>query len=244
MRELADAGMNNCEIARSTGIPRTTVRDWRAGRLPHREDGLDARSCGACGHRDHDPALVPEEEYAYLLGMYLGDGCISAARRGVHKLRIACDMHYPAIICEVSSAMICVMPASRVGVRWRCGGGWGAEVYSYSKAWPCLFPQHGPGPKHKREIALEPWQERIVDAEPERFVRGLIHSDGCRVINRVNGTDYPRYFFTQVSDDIRGLFCRSLGQLGIRYTRNDARNVSIARRACVTRLDEFVGPKV
>src|SRR4051812_34938309 len=87
------------------------------------------------------------------------------------------------------------------------------------------------------------WQDEIVTAHPEQFVRGLIHSDGCRVKNRVNGKDYPRYFFTQVSDDIRRLFCRSLTQLGIRYTWNDARNVSIAQRPDVARLDEFVGPK-
>jgi hypothetical protein len=175
--------------------------------------------------------------------MYLGDGCISKAPRGVYRLRIACDMSYPAIICEVSASMIDVMPTSRVGTQWRLGGGWGAEVYSHSKAWPCLFPQHGPGPKHKRPIVLDPWQDEIVVAHPEQFVRGLIHSDGCRVKNRVNGKDYPRYFFTQVSDDIRGLFTRSLSQLGIRYTHNDRRNVSIARAPSVARLDEFVGPK-
>jgi hypothetical protein len=32
-------------------------------------------------------------------------------------------------------------------------------------------------------------------------------------------------------------------QLGIHYTRNDHKNVSIARAASVARLDEFVGPK-
>jgi LAGLIDADG-like domain len=94
-----------------------------------------------------------------------------------------------------------------------------------------------------RKIALEPWQEQIVDAQPEAFIRGLIHSDGCRVRNRVNGKEYPRYHFTQVSDEIRRLFCRSLNQLGINYTWNDARNVSIARRPDVARLEEFVGPK-
>jgi hypothetical protein len=46
-----------------------------------------------------------------------------------------------------------------------------------------------------------------------------------------------------VSDDIRRLFCRSLQQLGIDYTWNDARNVSVARRPSVARLDKFVGPK-
>jgi hypothetical protein len=175
--------------------------------------------------------------------MYLGDGCIATSAKGVHRLRVACDMKYPGIILGVSIAMLEVMPTSRVGTQWSLGGGRGAEVYSYSKAWVCLFPQHGPGPKHKRKIELEPWQQEIVDAQPEQFIRGLIQSDGCRVRNQVNGKDYPRYFFTQVSDDIRRLFCRSLVQLGVRYTWNDARNVSIARRPDVARLDEFVGPK-
>jgi hypothetical protein len=176
--------------------------------------------------------------------MYLGDGCIATTAKGVHRLRIACDMKYPGIILEVSIAMLEVMPTSRVGTQWRLGGGWGAEVYSYSKAWVCLFPQHGPGPKHERKIALEPWQQEIVESQPEQFIRGLIHSDGCRVRNHVNGKDYTRYFFCQVSEDIKALFCRSLDQLGIHYTRNDHKNVSIARRPDVARLDEFVGAKL
>ena len=33
------------------------------------------------------------------------------------------------------------------------------------------------------------------------FIRGLIHSDGCRVTNKVWGGkyEYPRYFFTNHS---------------------------------------------
>jgi hypothetical protein len=42
-------------------------------------------------------------------------------------------------------------------------------VVSYSTHWPHLFPQHGPGVKHKREIELEPWQERIVERHPDRL---------------------------------------------------------------------------
>ena len=33
------------------------------------------------------------------------------------------------------------------------------EVYSFSKHWPCLFPQHEPGRKHERKIELMPWQQ-------------------------------------------------------------------------------------
>ena len=49
--------------------------------------------------------------------------------------------------------------------------------------WPCLFPQHGPGRKHERPIVLEDWQRTIVEEHPGPFLRGLFHSDGCRVMN-------------------------------------------------------------
>jgi hypothetical protein len=80
------------------------------------------------------------------------------------------------------------------------------EVAAYSKHWPCLFPQHGPGRKHERRIELVPWQQDLVDLDPRPLIRGLLHSDGCRVLNWVNGTPYPRYHFSNVSADIRGIF--------------------------------------
>ncbi len=33
------------------------------------------------------------------------------------------------------------------------------SVSAYSRSWPCLFPQHGPGMKHTRPIYLAPWQQ-------------------------------------------------------------------------------------
>ena len=68
------------------------------------------------------------------------------------------------------------------------------ELYSNWKHWICLFPQHGRGPKHLRQIALEPWQEHLVTQHSGQFRAGLIHSDGCRCVNRVKGHEYPRYF--------------------------------------------------
>jgi hypothetical protein len=59
------------------------------------------------------------------------------------------------------------------------------EVKSTSKHWPCLFPRHGPGRKHERAIELEPRQAEIVARNPGDFARGLFHSDGCRLMNRV-----------------------------------------------------------
>ena len=125
------------------------------------------------------------------------------------------------------------------------------HVTAYSKHWPCLFPQHGPGRKHERAIVLEPWQRQIVEEHPGAFVRGLIHSDGCRVVNRVTKVvdgqlrryEYPRYFFTNASADILALAAWALDLLGVQHRRSSPRDISIARRASVAILDQHVGPK-
>jgi hypothetical protein len=105
------------------------------------------------------------------------------------------------------------------------------------------LPQHGPGPKHRRLIALEPWQQEIVDSETEEFICGLIHSDGCRVVANDRGVRSIRYHFSNHSEDIIGLFTAALDRLGIHWTRSTKYIVSIYRKADAARLDEFVGPK-
>lgn len=40
-----------------------------------------------------------------------------------------------------------------------------------------------PGDGHIIQNRAEPWQQEIVDAHPWDFIRGLIHSDGCRNMN-------------------------------------------------------------
>jgi hypothetical protein len=228
---LAGWDYNASEISRLAGIPRSTVGDWLSGpRRPRlrREVSVDFDA-------------LPEPEYSYLLGFYLGDGWISRQRRDVYRLRIKTDSRYPGIIAECAAAMNVVMPKNRVLIQqmpYRA-----VEIGCSSKAWPLLFPQHGPGRKHLRKIELAQWQERIVERFPREFLRGLIHSDGCRVLNRVNGKDYPRYLFDQVSDDIRRIFCGACDRLGIEYTRSRWKTVSIGRAGSVALLDSFVGPK-
>lgn len=154
---------------------------------------------------------LPEVPYSYLLGLYLGDGCISKRPKGVYRLRIALDGRYVGIVVECEERE--VLP-NRVGNLQIPGA---VEVGSYSKHWPCLFPQHGPGRKHLRRIALEPWQIWVaVERNPCWLLRGLIHSDGCRAINRVRGRyEYPRYMFSNRSADIRGIFMTACGRAGI-----------------------------
>jgi hypothetical protein len=233
---LIAAGVNDCAIARQTGIPRSTVREWRR-RPPNRLRRPSASSpCGVL----HVFSALPHAAYSYLLGLYLGDGCISRVRR-VWRLRIVLDLKYPAIINRCCEAIDAVMPGQHASVMrkpTRC-----VEVGQYSKHWPCLFPQHGPGRKHNRPIRLESWQEALVYEETEEFVRGLIHSDGCRVVANDRGVKSIRYHFSNRSEDIIGLFTAALDHLEIPWTRSTKYIVSIYRKAATARLDEFIGPK-
>jgi hypothetical protein len=188
--------------------------------------------------------------YSYLLGMYLGDGHLANTGRSF-QLRIALDGAYPDVVEECAGAMILGLPVVRPAVR-RDRVERRINVSAGSKHWPDLFPQMGPGPKHERPIVLAPWQREIVEAHPWPFVRGLIHSDGCRTVNRfktrlpsgrVAEYAYPRYFFSNLSADIRGLLCESCERLGLRWTQSNPRNISISHRTSVALLDENVGPK-
>jgi hypothetical protein len=77
------------------------------------------------------------------------------------------------------------------------------------------------------------------------FLRGLIHSDGCRVQNRVwhGKYSYPRYFFGNESEDIRQLVRDACDLIGVEHRDNRRNSISVARRASVALLDEIVGPK-
>lgn len=187
----------------------------------------------------HDFAVL-DEDYVYLLGMYLGDGCISAHPKGVYKLRVALDSKYPGIIQRCIAAMQSVLP-NRVNRSDRPRNT--VVIYAYSKSWPCLFPQHGPGKKHDRNIELSEWQSDLTARFPEALLRGLIHSDGCRFINTGRGNwRQPRYGFYNLSEDIRQIFTEACDALDVHTTRS-GHTVYVSRKADVARLDAFIGPK-
>jgi hypothetical protein len=238
---LSDADVLDRETALICDVSVMAIRHWRYG--TRRSSRLTAPSCPRCDGRPLD-----DESYAYLLGLYLGDGHIARGRRDVYALTVACSDAWPGLMTAARLAMSSVMPANKVCTVQKAGC---SLIKSTSKHWPCLFPQHGPGRKHQRKIVLEPWQQAIVQAFAASFVRGLMHSDGCRVMNRVRRRcvdgdhwyEYPRYFFSNESADILCLCGEALDLLAIswRFSRRNA--ISVARREAVARLDEFVGPK-
>jgi hypothetical protein len=240
---LSSQGLIDREVAQLTGVSIGAVQKWRTGlRRTSRTEQQRAR-CPRC-----DGAPLNEPVYAYLLGLYLGDGHITRHRRGVFALSIFCCDAWPGLITAAKQAMRDVMPASAVFGVQRIGM---TEVKSYSKHWPCLFPQHGPGMKHTRKIELAAWQQGIVNRYPGDFARGLFHSDGCRGMNRVRRTladgdhwyEYPRYLFSNESKDILGLCGEALDRLEVdwRYARPNM--ISVAKKVAVARLDAHVGSK-
>lgn len=230
-------GLNDCQISRLTGIPRHTVMDWRHGKHAR---GAQRKKRGTSGCPRCEVSSLDGPRYAYLLGLYLGDGCISQTPRSF-RLRITLDIRYPNIIDECAGAIDAVKGGrGSVGFSHRPGC---VEVWSYWNHWPCVFPQHGPGPKHLREIALLPWQREICSPYPKFLLRGLIHSDGSRDLNVVNGKSYPRYSFSNNSLDIHEVFCQTCKTLGVHWTRPYWKTVAISRRPDVAYLDTFIGPK-
>jgi hypothetical protein len=237
--DLVESGVPLLRISKMTGICRATIRRWRDDPRP-----LQALA------GDPDPAWRPPDGpvYCYLLGLYLGDGCISASGT---SLRITLDAQYGELVGRARGAMLTTFPGRHVGM-YRHAVHRKVDLQVNHRSLPYAFPQHGPGRKHERQIELVPWQVELTRAYPERLVLGLIHSDGSRCVNRfatrlpsgrLAHYEYPRYFFTNYSADIRRIFTDHCELLGIRWTQSNWRNVSVSHRRSTALLDSFVGPK-
>jgi hypothetical protein len=245
---LREQNLTQEAIASHIGTPRSTVRDCilRHKSLSEFERYLENHPSELDILRNlKSPANPPHESirdaYLYLLGMYLGDGYINREPR-TYRLRISLDMAYPQIIQACADAVAALLPSNKVGIVQNKGN-W-VSVSCYSNHWPDFFPQHGAGSKHKRQIRLKPWQQRIAVEHPKPLLRGLIHSDGSRSSNKIGGTDYPRYSFKNHSEDILQIFSLACDRLGVHWTTaSSGRSIQIARRADVAFLDQFIGPK-
>ena len=193
-------------------------------------------------------ATLDTAAYSELLGWYLGDGCLVAARRAVWKLEIADDARHALLHERVAHLVGRVKPGAVPHRRTRPGAvcitaGW--------KHWPCLFPQHGPGKKHERDVSLVDWQREVVAAHPWGLLRGLLHADGSRFTNTVRrrsdrGTktySYPRWMFVNRSEDVLRLCADTFDDVGVHWTPTRSNCLAVSRRDDVARLDRLVGPK-
>jgi hypothetical protein len=108
---LMRRGISLSSISLSTGISRATLADWR-------EHPVSAHLHAVCSRCSASPELPePQADYAYLLGLYLGDGCISLAGardKEVWKLRIACADAWPGLRQECERVIRAVRPDNKV----------------------------------------------------------------------------------------------------------------------------------
>lgn len=243
---LSDLGILDAQNAEICGVAIKTIRRWR--RLYQRQGRLRGQvansvDCPRCG-----TGALDRSAYAELLGWYLGDGHIAWSGRHIPLLAIFNDVRYTDLNARLVDLVTAVKPGGKPYQRRMPGC---LATSCAWRHWPCLFPQHGPGRKHERPIVLEAWQREIVQEYPGRFLRGLFHSDGCRITNwttrsvagAVKRYEYPRYFFTNSSADIRALCCWALAMLDVAHTHPSDCNISVARKLAVAVLDEHVGPK-
>lgn len=256
--QLRSLGWSQQHIAFACGVSQRAVSHWING--TRRNPATDARRADRTSYCPQcSDGTIHKEAYSYLLGAYLGDGHIVEIKRkpGLYSLSVFYDNKYPQLITYCQAAMDSVFPIKACRVK-RSGC---TEIKSYSKHWTCVFPQHGPGKKPERPTPLEPWQQRIVDEHPEALIRGLMHSDGCRVINRIPKKrsddeakyyEYLRYHFTNTSTDIIDILTHALDRLGIAWKihvdkreplHRDTYIVSISRRKAVAVMERIVGPK-
>jgi hypothetical protein len=229
--DLVAEGHNDCEIARRTGVARRTVSAMRRADPPNVCLGCWARS---------KPMLFTPEEYAELLGLYLGDGHVARLGR-TFSLRISLDRAHPGIVDDTEALLGRCLPHNRVQ-RVRVPGSGVVVVQTYHSHLPCVLPQHGAGRKHERPIVLERWQRAIVDRAPWAFLRGCIRSDGCAFVNRTGRYEYLSYDFANRSSDILDLFGAVCHAVGVEHRRYE-RHIRVYRRASVALLLEHVGRK-
>src|SRR5581483_9043982 len=144
---LKAAQWTDRQISEWTGVPINTIRGWRRKGISlsaARVLGGAPPRCAACGHEPHDFNVLPNAAYAYLLGLYLGDGCLTRSGGTSWSLRVTLDEAYPLIIEECCNSVEQIRgrrpKPRRAHKDQRC---WSVE--STWKSWGCLFPQHGPG---------------------------------------------------------------------------------------------------
>lgn len=233
---LIAAGSNDCAVARQLGIPRTTVRDWRKPRYVPQP----FVSCPRCWHPCRKPIVFAHVDYAELLGLYLGDGYIVRTGRS-DRLRLFLDTKYQEIVTDAVALLRRCFPQHRVA-RFTSRKGTTTILSVYCTHLTCLFPQHGAGKKHERNIVLEDWQTKIVAGHPWAFMRGLIRSDGCVFVNRTGRYEYVCYEFANLSQQIRELFMDACDRVEVEY-RPYRRYVRVYRRESVALMQEHIGGK-
>lgn len=237
LARLATGNESQRTVAQQLGVSPSTVSWWANG---GGSGEAGRRHRARCDRLSPWTVLTERPHWAYLFGVYLGDGSIDTEGR----LGFFLDEAYPGIISEVDRAL------RRIGVDrpWHVRKPGCRAIMAGKLGWDRHFPT-GRGPKHTYRLTLAPWHSEAVIHVPQVVLRGLLHSDGCRYLNRVRSTtgqwlSYPSYSFNNRSRDVHAIFEACCQRLGLRPTiASGGLTRQLAKRVDVALVDLFVGPK-
>ena len=257
--KLKSEGMRICDIVRITGLGRSCISNWiNRESKPKFTSSLELTSNPIeflqSLNRNIDDSLR-NSTYSFILGLYLGDGCIARNTR-TKQLSIALDKKYhtlneyviesfnvlfgkPALIVDRSVNRGQKFMSNSINVRYS------------STNLGLIFPHEGVGAKHLRKIELTEWQTGIID--PIGIVKGLIYSDGSYFYNKQNNSF--NYNFANSSEDIINILEHYLQKIGIVYNKNVKRSlgakatvlkihVNVNRKSDVAKLHSLIGDKL
>lgn len=224
-----DDGQKCLKLEKEYNISRGTIRYW----YNNKENYYNSETISIL---DIEP-----KSYSYILGLYLGDGYINKMKR-TYKLRITLDVNQDLVIDECIKHLKILFPKNKINPVKRKNKNC-LDVIVYSNKLNIYFPQLGNGMKHQRKIELTKEQIEIIDTK--FLMKGLFHSDGSFYIA---GNKYPRYNFTNKSEDIIKIFLECLDVYNIDNRliynkRNNIYKIQIQKRKYVNILYQLLGEK-
>lgn len=205
---------NISELSRVYSIPRATILYWLKSNILNNfqiKEEINQSTIDSI----YEHISLNKKEYSFILGLYLGDGCITENGRNntSYKLRIAQDNKYPKVINIIQSQL-----SEFFGKECKlvdCKGC--THITIYDKYLPHYFPQHGKGFKHDRNVKLTQFQ--IENIDHRELMKGLWLSDGSFYLAKNGKYEYERYNFTNKSLDIIELFEKCLKLEDVTYSK-------------------------
>ncbi|MBI5029988.1 MAG: LAGLIDADG family homing endonuclease [Chloroflexi bacterium] len=173
--------------------------------------------------------IDPSVDFAYLIGVIAGDGCITRAGH-VYKLEISCDAAYPELIVIFQDliARLTGLRTTSIKVKGkRC-----VRVVANSAGIPELLGLP-PGAKSKNGFRVPEWIFENVEYV-KAFVRGLIETDGTVAEVYRHGGWYAHIHFSAANPIIMDAFLRAVEILGYSFKRVGPKaymaNTALARK--------------
>lgn len=243
VKELAEKGLNKCQISRETKIPRATIKTWLLRGFCNKAYDKNGLKIGR--YEELNPAKILESEeaqkaYSHILAVYLSDGHIIKMphKEKLYKISLYNDIKYPLNTKEWADNLQKILTKNRVLVYQRNGYNM-KIVISYNQNLLLLFPQHGPGEKYTRKLELADWQKKIIQKYPEQFIRGCIQSDGCIYWQVIGNHSYKRYNYVNKSSDIMDFFLFACECVGIKKEKylSPKRQVFVAQNFSKNDID-------